>query len=482
MSVPFYNLLYNLEVDPGAEEPLYLQVAGRIAEVIRGGRLQPGAPMPGTRTLAKALGIGRNAAIAAYGELHDQGWIVTEVGFGTRVVLALPDFSQAPAKPATGRISTCGFELATPWPGALGRQDSVRMDLMDPQPDPRLFPEEELARALRRAVALCFGRGRRPKDPAGPLEVRAALGEFLAERRTLPADPEGLMLTAGSQDALSLAVRHLFPPGSPIAVEDPGNPRAWAALHLAGAQPVPVPVDADGILPEALEDVCIAQRPRALYLTPNLQWPTGAILSPERRTAVLELAGRYRMAVLEDDHGAELYYEERDWRPLAAEDRRGVVLHIGTLERLVGPAFALGYVAGPKEALAALVRARAEEGGAELDLPAWALRDMLLDGVLLRHVRKARTGYRARRDQALEGLGAVPGLRTEVPASGLSLWVEGEDLETWRKGAEAVGIALRPASHWVLSPDGPQGLLFPFARLDEAELKDTLELLRRVRK
>lgn len=483
MSVPFYNLLFNLEVDPDAPEPLYLQVAGRIAEVVRGGRLQPGAPMPGTRTLAKALGISRNAAIAAYGELHDQGWIVTEVGFGTRVALTLPDFVAAGAgKPASGRVSTCGFNLDTPWPSGLGRRERLRMDLLDPEPDPRLFPEEDLARALRRAVALCFGRGRRPADPAGPLEARTALAEFLAERRALPADPEALVLTSGTQDALSLAVRHLFPAGAAIAVEDPGNPRAWAALHLAGAQPVPVPVDADGILPEALEDVCIAQRPRALYLTPNQQWPTAAILSPERRAAVLELAGRYRMAVLEDDHGAELYYEERDWRPLAAEDRRGVVLHLGSFERLVGPAFALGYVAGPKEALAALVRARAEEGGGDLDLLAWGLRDMLLDGVLLRQVRKARTAYRSRRDQAFEALRAVPGLTPNLPASGLGLWVEGEDLETWRKGAEAVGIALRPASHWALSPDGPRGLLFPFGRLEETELKDVLELLRRVRR
>ena len=482
MSVPFYNLLFNLEVDPEAPEPLYLQVAGRIAEVIRGGRLQPGAPMPGTRTLAKALGISRNAAIAAYGELHDQGWIVTEVGFGTRVALTLPDFGRVASKSASGRVSTCGFELDTPWPRALEGRERVRMDLMDPDPDPRLFPEEDLARALRRAVALCFGRARRPKDPAGPLEVRTALAEFLAERRALPADPEALMLTSGTQDALSLAVRHLFPAGSAIAVEDPGNPRAWAAFHLAGAQPVPVSVDADGILPEALEDVCIAQRPRALYLTPNLQWPTGAILSPERRAAVLELAGRYRMAILEDDHAAELFYEERDWRPLAAEDRRGVVLHIGSFERLVGPSFALGYVAGPKEALAALVRARAEEGGGDLDLLAWAMRDMLLDGVLLRQVRKARTTYRARRDQALEGLRSLPGLSLRVPASGLGLWATGDGLESWRKGAEAVGIALRPPSHWALSPDSPQGLLFPFGRLEEGELKDVLELLRRVRK
>ena len=484
MSVPFYNLLYNLEVDPGAEEPLYLQVAGRVAEVIHSGRLQPGAPMPGTRTLAKALGIGRNAAIAAYGELHDQGWIITEVGFGTRVALTLPDYRgtawRDPGR--SGRISTCGFDLEAAWAEAPAATLQARVDLRDPEPDPRLFPEDDLARALRRAVALSFGRTRRPPDPAGPAEVRAALAEFLAERRALPADSGALLLTAGSQDGLGLAVRHLFPPGSVVAVEDPGNPRAWAALNLAGAQPIPVPVDAEGIRPEALEDVCIAQRPRALYLTPNLQWPTGAVLSPERRAAVLELAGRYRMAVLEDDHAAELYFEERDWRPLAAEDRRAVVLHFGGFERLLGPAFALGYVCGPKQALAALVRARAEEGGGDLDLAAWALRDLLLDGILLRHIRKARTAYRSRRDLALETLGSLPGLRVRCPASGLALWIEGEDLEAWRRGAEAVGLALRPASHWALGPDAAPGLLFPFARLEEAELKDVLELLRRVRK
>ncbi|MDE3246950.1 MAG: winged helix-turn-helix transcriptional regulator, partial [Acidobacteriota bacterium] len=151
MSVPFYNLLFNLVLDESGAEPIYLQLTGRIADVIRLGKIQPGAPMPGTRTLAKALKISRNAAIAAYGELSNQGWIQTEVGFGTRVALTLPDFGPGLDPSAKPLATACGFStpefVAVPG-GACG----ARVDLRDPICDSRLIPETELARAFRQPI------------------------------------------------------------------------------------------------------------------------------------------------------------------------------------------------------------------------------------------------------------------------------------------------------------------------------------------
>lgn len=482
MSVPFYNLLFNLSLDPSSEEPLYLQVAGRVSEVIRNGKLQPGAPMPGTRTLAKALGISRNAAIAAYGELHAQGWIETEVGFGTRVAHTLPDRKGGHASAqASASVPACGFEFASAFTG-VAPTAPFRVDLREALPDPRLVPEEDLARAFRRPVARATARPRHGRDPLGPQEARAALSDLLAERRALPADPDGLLLVGGTRDGLGLIARHLFPPGSTLAVEEPGDPRVWSAFHLAGHELVGVAVDAQGIVPEALEDACVASRPRALVISPNAQKPTGAVLGPERRAAVLELAGRYRMALIEDDHAAELYFEDRDWRPLAAEDRRGVVLHVGSFEQLFGPAFPLGFITGPKEPLATLARARLEEGGTDLDLLAGALRELILDGTCLRHARKVRTAYRTRRDR----LGAFlreafgEGLDFSLPASGLGLWTRSRslDLIALQRGAEALGIGLRVPGHWRLSPEGAEGLLFPFAAFTPEELEATLAPLR----
>jgi GntR family transcriptional regulator/MocR family aminotransferase len=199
--------------------------------------------------------------------------------------------------------------------------------------------------------------------------------------------------------------------------------------------------------------------------------------------AILELAGRYRMAILEDDHAAELFYEERDWRPLAAEDRRGVVLYLGGFEHLLGPTFSLGYISGPRSVLEVLCQARAVEGAADLSLFSAVLRDLLLDGSLLRHIRKARTAYRSRRDVAWAGLLPMAGgaLLCRPPESGLGLWVQGETeaLNRLRLGAENLGVALRPPQHWCLSAEGMPGLLFPFGALDEAELKGVLALMNR---
>lgn len=484
VSVPFYNLLFNLSLDPGAEEPIYLQVSRRVAEVIQAGKLQPGAPMPGTRTLAKALGIGRNAAIAAYGELHAQGWIQTEVGFGTRVATTLPEFRAGRAAKPLDSGPLCGFEFDPGWPKqAVG--PCGRVDLREPGPDPRLFPEEELARAFRRPVGRTFGRRLRNAPPQGPLEAREVLAEWLSERRAMPVAPTSILLTGGAHEGLGLIARNLFPPGSRVAVEDPGNPKAWATFQQAGLDLLPVPVDGEGIRPEALEDVCLRDRPRLLYLTPNSQYPTGAVLGAERRAAVLELAGRFRMAILEEDHAAELYYEERDWHPLAAADARGVVLHLGGFGHLLGGAFGLGYLTGPEPVIGALAQARVEEGAADVGLLAGVFRDLTLDGGLLRHIRRARTAYRARRDLAWEALRLAAGgaLRPRRPASGLHLWMEGEAdvLDAVQQEAGALGLALRSPRHWCLSPEGVPGLVFPFAQLDEAELGEVLALIRRAR-
>ncbi len=484
MSVPFYNLLFNLHLDPHSPEPIYLQVAGRVAEVIRSGKLQPRAPMPGTRTLAKALGISRNAAIAAYGELHAQGWIQTEVGFGTTVAAELPDFAPPFGRTLPSPLLRCGFDVPPAGEGA-GAAPELRLDLREPGPDSRLVPEEEVARAFRRPVARAFGRSVPAPDPLGLREVRECLCGLLSERRALSVDPEALLLVGGTREALGLVARNLLPPGCRVAVEEPGNPRAWEIFSRAGLEVVPVPVDAEGLRPEALEDVCIHARPRALYLTPNCQWPTGAVLGAERRAAVLELAGRYRMAVLEDDHAAELYYEERDWRPLIAEDRRGVVIHLGGFERILGPAFGLGFVAGPREAVALLGRARAEEGAGDLDLVGGALRDLVLDGSLLRHVRKARTAYKDRRDQAHGPLAEVFSglLQTPFPVSGLASGNLGGDLDLdpGRRGGRQFGIALHPPRHWVRDPGNGGGILWPFGSLGEKEAGEALAILRRVR-
>lgn len=478
MSVPFYNLLFNIEMEPSSQEPTYLQLARKISEIMTAGKLQAGTPMPGTRTLAKALRISRNAAIAAYGELHDQGWIETEVGFGTRVAPRLPESTTR----STGAIRVdpglCGFDLpgeAEPPGIAHGRFSP--MELWAPAADPRLMPADEITRAFRRGLA----KAPRPvAAPLGPTTFLDALAELLAQRKALGTGPSGLVATGGSLPGLDLVARTFLRPGDRVAVEEPGNPRAWAVLRRAGAELVPVPVDGEGLQTEALEDICIAHRPRLLYLTPNCQWPTTAILSAERRSAVLELAARYRMIVLEDDHAAELYHEERSWSPLASQDRRGVVIHAGTFEHLMSPTFALGWLAGPLKAMAALRRAQGAAGIPAPFLFSEIIRELILDGAFLRHVRKARTTYRGRRDRVLAALETGPlgpggwGLRAHAPASGLGLWLEAEAacLEAFRAQALEAGLGLRPDAHWRLGPSGPSdasGTYLAFGPLKGAE-------------
>ncbi|HET9316546.1 MAG TPA: PLP-dependent aminotransferase family protein, partial [Vicinamibacteria bacterium] len=247
-----------VSLDRADQTPLFLQIAGRLADDIRRGRLRPGQVLPGTRKLAGALGVNRNTVVAAYDELAAEGWIETDAARASFVSLALPDARPQRSTSAVGRREAvparAGFELP-PLPEfrVEGVRPAAELVFGSGVPDLRLVPVDALARAYRRALRR---RGRALLDYAAPNglpRLRAALATMLAATRGLAAGPDDVMVTRGSQMALYLIARALVTPGDVVAVESIGYVPARAAFRLAGARLVPLPVDDHGVDPAALE-------------------------------------------------------------------------------------------------------------------------------------------------------------------------------------------------------------------------------------
>ncbi|MGX1746018.1 MULTISPECIES: MocR-like pyridoxine biosynthesis transcription factor PdxR [unclassified Brevundimonas] len=477
-----------IELIEDPARPLFINLAGSVIREIERGRLKPGDRLPGTRALARTLGVHRNTVDAAYQELVLQGWLTAEASRGTFVARDLPDLGTQNwgARPAAAA------RLASPLPQT--RPAPPPMQFSDGAPDARLMPGLELARAFRRSLTGAElkslpGYG----DPRGAPSLRTALARYLSAERGLTVGADDILITRGSQMALFLAAAVLNP-GDAIAVEDPGYPLAWKAFRAAGARVVGAPVDTQGLDVEQLEAL-LTRDPtiRAVYVTPHHQFPTTVTLGAGRRLRLLEMARRHGLILIEDDYDHEYRFEGRPVLPLAAralnqggdQDR---IIHIGSVSKLLSPVVRIGYATGAPDLIQAMT-ARREAIDRQGDLPLErALARLIDDGDLGRHARKARKIYEQRRDLLCTEIAARldDAVAFDRPAGGLALWLRVNpdiDAAAWAAEAERSGLILTHGRQLQLEP-GPKGCAaanafrIGFASLDGTELVRAVDRLK----
>lgn len=478
---------FAIPLDRTADAPVFLQISRRIAHAIEKGALVAGAPLPGQRELARSLGVHRNTVVAAYDELAAQGFVTTARARATLVADAwrepLPGARRGSPRRGGER---CGFDVPpslpplprprTTWAkGTLVMQSGI--------PDARLFPTDELARAYRRALKRHGARLLAYGDERGHPRLRAALATMLAARRGIPAGADDVVVVRGSQMGIDLCARLLIRPGDVVAVEELGYSPAWAALLHAGARLVPVPVDEGGLDVSFLENlVASGVTLRAVYTTPHHQYPTTVTLTAPRRSALLALCARARIAILEDDFDHELQYEGRPVLPLAALDTEGVVISIGTMSKVLAPGLRLGFVTGPRSVVDGVARLRRHVDRQGDHVLEEAVAELLEDGAILRHTRRMRRVYKARRDVLVEALAPLTQLSFDVPRGGMAIWVRtavAPAVVEKRAAREGVGIATARA--YALAPEAGARpyIRLGFAALDESELREAARRLQR---
>jgi GntR family transcriptional regulator / MocR family aminotransferase len=484
---------FAIDLDAAGPGPTFLRIARAVSADIRRGRLRAGDALPGSRTLAASLGVHRNTVLAAYRELSAEGWIACEEARGTFVSSQIPDVPprrfSAQAAVAREIAPRVGFDLgpsrlaalapAAPLPGHALRSVDGPLSLGGGIPDVRLVPSTELARALRRVLkrraleVLSYG------DPAGPLSLRTALAAMVAATRGVAARPENVVVTRGSQMGIDLAVRALVAPGDVIAVEALGYRPAWEALRASGARLVPLPVDAQGLDVGALEQLCAEQRVRGVYVTPHHQFPTTVTLAPARRLRLLELARSLRLFVLEDDYDHEFHYEGRPVLPLASADVHGVVVYVGTLSKVLAPGLRIGFVVVPEPLAARLTSIRRIVDRQGDHLLESAVADLLEEGEIQRHIRRAKRVYAERRERlaALLGDRFASSLSFELPSGGTAIWARvasDVSVDAWASEAEELELVLQPARLFAFDGKSRPFLRIGFAQHEEREVREAV--------
>jgi GntR family transcriptional regulator/MocR family aminotransferase len=437
------------------DTPLYDQLYRHIAAAIQSGAIATGEKLPSKRQLCDLLGVSMSTVETAYAMLTAEGYLI--------------------AKPRSGYVAAQVAPLVGP-----SRRPEAVAEAPAPSPwkysfatgavDTSVFPFSSWARLTKEAVYQnpeLLQRG----HPQGDLPLRQALADFLAQYRGVSCHPDQIIVGAGADYLLSILLQ-LLPDHRDVALEDPGYPAAYATVLHHGRNAIPIPVDSEGMDPEALE----RSGATLAYVTPSHQFPLGVTMPIGRRSRLLQWASaapeRY---LIEDDYDSEFRHTSRPIPAMQGLDRQGRVVYLGTFSRSIAPAIRVAYLILPPALLeryrenfplAASTVSRFEQE---------SLRRFLVQGLYARHLRRVGNLYRRKCARLTEALSAIPGAKLTGEQAGLHflLTVPGLSEEELVSRAAARSIRVHPLSQYCHAvPPLPSTLVLGYAGLGEDELMD----------
>jgi GntR family transcriptional regulator/MocR family aminotransferase len=446
-----------VKFEPGA--PLHRQLERQLRDALRAGRLRPGVQLPASRMLAQELGVSRGVVVEAYSQLIAEGYIAARRGAGTVVAYASAPNDHDGGPPAS----------ASP---------KIVYDLRPGQPDFASFPRQRLVAAMTRAMRelpdaeLTYG------DPRGTEALRVAVSDYIGRVRAAVSDPQNVVISSGLADGLTNVWHALRRRGAKrVGVEDPGWRWQVRTAEHAGLTAVPVPVDTRGLVVEELDRLDVD----AVTVTPAHHYPTGVVMSAERRAALIDWARRRDALILEDDYDAEYRYDREPVASLQgmAPDH---VAFCGTTSKTLAPALRCAWIVLPRRYVSEVTRQYVVTWSSPSAIQQVALADFIASGELDRHMRRTRRVYQRRRDALVSALAeCLPQVTVGGAAAGLHLiaWLpEQADEPAIAGAARRRGVAVHAIHrHCTCMAPMPPALILGYAQTSEDGLRRAVEEL-----
>ncbi|HXH20783.1 MAG TPA: PLP-dependent aminotransferase family protein [Dehalococcoidia bacterium] len=414
-----------LERGPGSA-PVYRQIADALRERIVSGQIATGTRLPPERRLAAQLGVNRSTIVTAYDELVSANLVNGRVGDGTVVT-----FQAEQRGAGSGRsipwhqLFANGSADLSPWIREILRI-ALRSDVIPfaaSEPSPDLFPMEEVEAIAHGVLRDAGGDCLRYSPTEGIQPLREAIAERM-RRRGARVSAANVIITAGAQQALDLLGRCFLDPGSEAAVESPTFVGAIQAFRNRAARVVGVPVDEHGLRIEAVDDLLHRRRVKLLFVTPNFSNPTGAVLSEERRSRLVEITRRHQVPVIEDNVYGDTWLDSPPPASLIERPGSEHVIHVGSLSKALFAGLRIGWVVAQAPVVERMALHKQVADLFSGSFAQWLALGIFQSGLYDRHIERVRTVYRERRDQLIaallrEGRGAIVPNR---PTGGSFLW------------------------------------------------------------
>ncbi len=464
---------FEVQLDKEADKAVYLQIADAMIKDIQSGRLKAGDALPGSRNLAQLLKVNRNTVVEALNVLIMEGWLNPKERQGTFVADNIP-------KLTTYRKSKQPASMVV---DQLEKKFHLQFD--DGHPNAKIAPVTELARAYRQIFSLKTKWQLMSYDgnALGDVAFRQEIVQMLNHQRGMQVQEENLCITRGSQMAMYLAAQCLLKEGDEVMVENPGYKPAWKAFEHAGAKLLPVGVDEEGLMiAEVLQYLKSNKKIKAIYVTPHHQYPTTVTLSLKRRLELIRLSNEYGFTIIEDDYDNEFHFGYRPVLPLSSFPELKNYVYIGTMSKVVSPVLRVGYLTSSDglliEKVGQLRKIIDVNGDSIMEQ---AVLQLIKDGAIKRHIKKATSYYKAKRDftAALLKKHLENKVIYTVPDGGLAFWIAMKTSMDWTAFSQKMlqkGIKITNPNAYGFDSSA-NGLRLGYGALTEKELEEGIVAL-----
>lgn len=465
------------------DEPMYVKFAESIRRDIDSGRLQSGARLPGSRSMSVAQGVSRTVVLMAYDQLESEGYLQSRTGSGTYVCARpasistrgtpVTAHSDAPKGPRLSRLAQRAVPPALP-EAQLPAPEGDVIDLAQPRvkSDPRSLKAwmQNLTALLRRRDAPDY------PELQGAIGLRKAVASYLRVERAIDVDPDDILIVSGAQQARDLIARVLLDEGDSVGVEEPCH---WSVRHTyeaTGAQIVPCQVGSHGM--DIDRHAAALDGVRLVNVAPSFQFPTGTVMSEERRRALLQWAYAHDACLVEDDFDCEHRFGVRTCPLLWSLDRYGRVIHVSSFARSMFPALQLGYMLVPRTLREQFLAIKWLADRGSISMQQHVLAMCIHSGQYLRDLRRIAhrlaPRHRALHDALQERLGNAMQVTGSVAGGSLFMHLPLLPRDaTAALIAEALarGVRIRSAERFHRTPPDHVTLVLSYAGISEANLK-----------
>lgn len=401
-------------------QQIYLSIVGHI----HSGLLQEGIQLPSVRDLSKQLGVSLVTVVKAYKKLEEDGFITSAQGKGTFVNVERKEATY------TGQeINSFDWQLSVQ--DYLPRSQFARfhitpekIQLSSSMIDPGLLPNRYLEREINQILANDPRILSRYGEIQGDLQLRNAMCEYL-KGSGVPATPDHIIVTNGSQQGLDLVARTFVGPGDVVVMEAPTYPGAIDVFRGRGATILTVPVDHHGIRIDILQNLCDKHNPKIIYTIPTFHNPTGVVMSSHRRRQLLDIVQSIHCLIIEDDPCREIYFNKKPPAPIKSMDDYGHVIYVKGLSKVLAAGCRIGILAASGSIFNRLLAAKANADLGSPLLTQKAILPFIQSKKMMDHLKKLRTALKIRRDLVLKLLSqySPSGVSWLIPEGGLNVWI-----------------------------------------------------------
>lgn len=484
--LPYKNLII---IDKKDSLPVYRQISLQLISLIQEGKLPPGAALPSTRNLAFDLQLHRKTIVAAYETLVSENWIDNLPRKSYTVSPNLP--MVRPRSYNSKRLSPFSqpgnfdFEYQQPVMSLSMPLHNCRIVINDGFPDISMLPVQAISKQFKKALESSASASHSGVDlDGGSSNFKTSLCSFLNQTRGIDMGVENLFTTRGAQMAIYIAASLIIKPGDKVVVSEPTYFIAEALFQKLGAELIRIPMDAEGMRTEELENILTKNVIKLLYIIPHHHHPTTVTMTVERRNHLMKLIEAYNFAVIEDDYDYDFQFKYDPYLPLASGNHKGNIIYIGSLTKVLGSPFRLGYMIATSDFLQAASRMRTLIDLRGDFIMEETISGMIANGDLARHIQKTNKLYSQRcdflSDQVSKEL--VDIIDFTKPTGGMALWLKFSteyDLSKIIKKANLKGLSIRGSSYCTGKDAHFNAFRFGFASLNEQKLADAVSIIKK---